>query len=297
MKKQLFYSMLIVCIFLHVGCNSDAPEFPLLPEPEEHHSNIGLNKADSIAMVEIYKKIGPWGYEWDLRDVITWGGVGIAFDETNNEYRITGFNYYGSFHGEIPDEFKELTELRYLGLGGGTLGGTIPAWIGSFEYLEDLYIGKNLVEGSVPPEIGNLSNLRVLHLVGNHLSGELPKEIGKLKKLERVYIGDTKIGGEIPKEFKDIPKLRILSLADNQFSGRFPVEILNSYCLVDCGHNNITSLPDEIWTMDGIVFPNLQYNMLSGTIPDWVKETELWKIGAGFIQRQKEGYGYTNFQE
>ena len=292
---KTFYAILLFPVWLLCACHSSELESLSV----ESGSTIGLNKGDSIAMVAIYNKIGPWGMEWDLHDVNTWGGVEAAWDEKNGEYRIVKFNYKGSFRGTIPEEFMQLTELRYLGLGGGTLSGSIPSWIGSLKKLEGLFLGHNYLEVTIPVEICNLPNLEDLIIVNTFMTGAIPKEIGKLKKLRRLNISGTDIGGEIPVELKDLPELEILDLKDNKFSGRFPVEIIGDYA-IDCSFNCITELPLEVWKMDTagftIGFPDLQNNNLSGVLPEWVFETEQWKHYGCFVDRQNEGYGYENFK-
>ena len=53
--------MLAACT---ISCNSNVPS---LEEPKDTAPH--LNESDSLAMVNIYKKIGPWGYDWDLKDI------------------------------------------------------------------------------------------------------------------------------------------------------------------------------------------------------------------------------------
>ena len=252
-----------------------------------------------MAMIAIYQKIGPWGPEWDLHDVMTWAGVEATWDKEAQEYRIVKFDYRnGNFHGTIPEEFKQLTELKYLGLGGGELTGEIPQWIGELKKLEGLYLGDNNLIGNIPPEIGNLSNLKDLMIASNQMTGFVPKEIGRLKKLQRLTIYGTNIGGEIPKELKDLSELRILDLKRNKFSGTFPIEIVGSRA-IDCSFNCIDELPLEIWKIDPDVvgFPDLQHNNLHGELPEWIFETKAWKSGCySMVERQNEGFGYDNLK-
>lgn len=291
MKKWLFIKMIVVSFAVYACSNSDEPG---VTDSPVKGSCYNLNKSDSLAMIAIYEKIGPWGQEWDLHNVKTWAGVTLGGGTTGDELRIVEFNYFGSFHGTIPEEFLQLSELRFLGLGGGNLTGEIPAWIGNMKKLEGLYIGFNSIQGQIPPEIGQLANLKTLYLMKNALSGEIPPEIGNLKKLERLCIGGTGIGGEIPVELKDLESIEILDLHGNEFTGRFPIEIIGDYC-IDCSRNQITELPLEVWEMGDCGFPNLQYNNLSGELPEWVFKTEGWKRFSGFVARQNEGYGYSNF--
>lgn len=252
-----------------------------------------LNKKDSTLMVEIYNKIGPWGIEWDLVDIKSWGGVAFALDTLYNEYRIVGFNYNGYFTGMFPEEFCELTELRELGLAGGALSGSIPSSIKQLKKLEWLYIGYNDVDGAIPPEIGELRNLKQLTLGENKLSGKLPEELGNLINLEYLTVMSTNISGEIPKSLSKLRKIKFLYLDHNELEGEFPIEIINPGCVISCIYNNITSMPFDIWSDENPCYiPDLQQNRLSGDIPAWVYKTKKWSKYSAFFKNQQDGFGY-----
>lgn len=251
-----------------------------------------LNKQDSVAMIQVYHKIGPWGEPWVLEDIHTWCGVTVELDSVKNEYRVVEFNYYGNFRGQIPEDFRQLTELKVLGLGGGTLSGPVPPWIGELKKLETLYIGYNQVSGSLPKEIGKLKHLKSLTLGNNRLSGELPRELGHLSDLEKLSIVDTQITGKIPRSLSKLKKLRRMDLVRNKLQGKFPVQILKPGLLVNCTGNNISELPFDIWKDNNPNLPpNLQKNQLSGEIPSWVKNTSKWKKFGFYTNNQQPGYG------
>lgn len=238
-------------------------------------------------MVKIYEKIGPWGRKWDFTDIQTWDGVTIALDLDTDEYRIVGFNYFGSFRGQFPEEFSQLTELRELGLGGGDMSGIIPPSIGNLKNLEILYVAYNNVGGGIPKELGSLSNLRKLTLGKNQITGRIPDEIGQLKNLYRLEIANTKVFGEIPKSLANLGNLKFLIIANCHISGTFPIEVLSSTRIIDCTYNNITSLPFEIWKDDNnSLLPDLQFNNINEEVPEWVKQTERWKSKKYVIENQ-----------
>lgn len=295
MKTISIIRFFIICILAGcaVSCSSNGPS---LEEPKDTVPH--LNESDSLAMVNIYKKIGPWGYDWDLKDIKTWGGVDIALETSSNQYRIVGFNYYGSFSGEIPDDFRKLTELRVLGLGGGTLSGHIPSWIGELTNLIYLYIGFNQISGPIPPEIGKLTKLEQLTIGKNFVDGPLPEELGNLTNLWKLVICDTKVSGSIPKSLSKLNKLKYIDFDNNQLSGEFPIEILKDGVYIGCLNNNITKLSFEVWKDELRVGPpDLQGNRLSGEIPEWVFNTKKWHSYGFFVGRQQKDYGYTNYRE
>ncbi|NVK93616.1 leucine-rich repeat domain-containing protein [Bacteroides sp. L10-4] len=282
--------MLAACT---ISCNSNVPS---LEEPKDTAPH--LNESDSLAMVNIYKKIGPWGYDWDLKDIQTWGGVDIALETSTNQYRIVGFNYYGSFSGEFPDDFRKLTELRVLGLGGGTLSGQIPSWIGELTNLIYLYIGFNQISGPIPPEIGKLTNLEQLTIGNNFVNGPLPEELGNLANLQKLVICDTKVSGSIPKSLGKLDKIKNIVFHNNQLSGEFPIEILKYGVYIGCWNNNITKLSFDAWKDEPRISPpDLQGNRLSGELPEWVFNTKNWHSLKFHVSKQQEGYGYTNYKE
>ena len=280
---------------LVVSCSSD-----LLSEGKSY-SSPRLIVSDSLAMVNIYKAIGPWGGDWDLKDIRTWGGVEGALDLDNNEYRIVGFQYYnGRFHGDFPEDFRKLTELRKLAVCGGTMSGSIPSWIGELKHLQYLAFGENRMSGEIPEEIGNLVNLQKLVITHNFIGGKLAESLGNLVKVYRLTINHTFVEGEIPKSLKNMSSVEVMDLNDNRLSGRFPIEILrNERLAVDCTNNNITELPFEVWKDDFVGAPPiLEGNMLNGILPDWIFETKKWDVyGTMSTDCQKKGYGYDNFKK
>lgn len=285
----------LVLGLLVVSCFSD------LPFESKSYSSPRLNVSDSLAMVNIYKAIGPWGGDWDLKDIHTWGGVEAALDLDNNEYRIVGFQYYnGRFHGYFPEDFRKLTELRKLAVCGGTLSGGIPSWIGELKHLQYLALGENRMSGEIPEEIGNLVDLQKLVITHNLICGELPESLGNLVNVYRLTINHTLVEGEIPKSLKNMSSVEVMDLNNNRLSGRFPIEILrNERLAIDCTNNYITELPFEVWKDDFVGAPPiLAGNMLNGTLPDWIFETKKWDVyGTMSTDRQKKGYGYKNFKK
>lgn len=293
MKKNMFLIIMLVVFGSLTSCkqkdNTRKESFQQMPY---------LNKSDSLSMIQIYKKIGPWGKDWDLRDIQTWGGVDIALDESTNQYRIVAFNSYGSFSGKIPDDFRKLTELRILGLGGGELSGNIPEWIGELTNLTYLYIGLNRISGTIPKSIGRLKKLETLIIGGNKVSGYLPEEIGQLENLRTLQIMQTDVGGSIPKSLKNLKNIEQIYLDGNHLSGEFPIEILKPGIIVRCQDNDITGLDFSIWRDDiKITPPDLQGNRLSGEIPKWVTRTKKWEICNYLVDAQQTKYGYYNYKE
>jgi leucine-rich repeat protein SHOC2 len=107
---------------------------------------------------------------------------------------------------ESLDELQSLTisrtEITYL-----------PDWIGSLQYLQELYIDSNSNLIAIPVAIGDFPSLRVLKIELKKLLA-VPFDIGKLTHLERLSL--TRFGfTELPNWIFDIASLKFLSLGLN----------------------------------------------------------------------------------
>ena len=273
------------------GCSDDEPA-PAEPPGEPH---MKLNVKDSLAMVKLYKTIGPWVRGgWDLTDYTTWLGVGTAFDLDTQELRIVEFNVInGEFHDTIPDEIGDLTELRVLIMTGGVLQGSIPEAIGNLKNLEYMCIGENHLSGKIPESVGNLKKIKRFQIKDCDISGSIPESIGDMDSLEYLSINFTNVSGEIPKSLSKLEKCTHIWLNNNKLSGTFPIEAASPNVRINCKDNNIEELPVEIWSDDDPrKIPDLQGNRITTTIPKWVTEQEKWKQNKGFIELQQKGYAY-----
>uniref|UniRef100_UPI00143054DB leucine-rich repeat domain-containing protein n=1 Tax=Maribellus sediminis TaxID=2696285 RepID=UPI00143054DB len=125
---------------------------------------------DSLALVALYNATG--GENWQYQEhwltewpVSTWQGVYVYDGRVRNLDRC-----WENFSGSLPEEFYDLTGLRYLNLCGEGLGGQISPLIGNFTELISVYIQNTQIDGSVPAEVGNLTNLESFVLRYNNLS-------------------------------------------------------------------------------------------------------------------------------
>ena len=64
----------------------------------------------------------------------------------------------------------------------------------------------------MPAWLGNFSNLRQLYLDRNQLTGELPGELGELPDLQRLLLGNNNFAGCIPQALKNVPDNDLYSL-------------------------------------------------------------------------------------
>ncbi len=269
MKNDIYIMIGLIVFCFFVGCSfSEFPPPELAPLKDKPRPP--LNVSDSLAIVAIYNKCGPFDVEWDLEDIMTWGGVQATYQEDIQEYRVTSFST-NRFRGGLPEEFRKLTELMYLGISG-----------------QHAII--------IPPWIGELTKLERLTLCGSYAPGILPEEIGNLVKLRRLDLLSMNLIGEIPKSLANLKEAIIMDFTNNNLSGTFPLELLkDKRNYIDCTQNNITELPFEAWSDEYKLIPDLRKNRLSGVIPDGVFLTSKWKRLDFLVYGQQQGYGYSNY--
>ncbi|KAJ0965750.1 hypothetical protein J5N97_026888 [Dioscorea zingiberensis] len=168
------------------------------------------------------------------------------------------------------DSLVNCSRLQELELAGNSLGGEIPASIGSLSNLVQLHLEENFLYGPIPPNISNLVNLTYLNLSNNVLNGSIPPDISRLKKLERVYLSNNLLSGEIPVALGELPHLGLLDISGNMLSGSIPENFSNLTQLRRLMlHNNRLSgrLPPSLGNCVNLEILDLSYNQLMGRIP------------------------------
>ncbi|KAL0419711.1 UNVERIFIED_CONTAM: MDIS1-interacting receptor like kinase [Sesamum radiatum] len=174
------------------------------------------------------------------------------------------------FDGPIPRTYKNLGRLKYLGLSGNNLTGSIPAELGELSALETMVLGYNGFEGGIPAEFGNLTNLKYLDLAIGNLGGLIPAELGKLKQLSTVFLYRNNFEGKIPPEIGNMTSLQFLDLSDNLLSGEIPAEIadLKNLQLLNLMCNQLSgSVPAGTGRLTQLQVLELWNNTLSGPLP------------------------------
>ena len=129
--------------------------------------------------------------------------------------------------GPLPEEFFDLSELRYLYLRRFNLGGPLPPEIARLTQLQSLHLSSSGLGGPLPPEIAQLTNLNYLDLGYNDLIGSIPPELGKLTALQTLRLSYNEFSGEIPAQLGDLTNLLQLSLDNNRLAGTLPEELGN----------------------------------------------------------------------
>ena len=140
-----------------------------------------------------------------------------------------------SFHGTIPDTFRNCYLLRTLVFIGNQLEGLLPKFLVNCKNLEVLDLGNNKINDRFPCWLEALPNLHVLVLKSNRFYGP---------------IGNHNTSGIF------FPKLRILDLSHNEFSGvlpRYYFENLNAMMINEDSKHEPQYLGELSYYQDSVV--------------------------------------------
>ena len=189
-------------------------------------------------------------------------------------------------YGHLPREFKGLTDMTELNLGGNQLKGTFP------------------------PELGRMFRLKSLDLHGNDLTGELPAEIGFLEGCSELILNNNKFTGKVPIDIERMYNLKKLDLDGNELSGEFPSirNLANLETLILSNNKFEKSIPDSFTSLKKLSELHLEFNGFTGSIPTDFKNIEklrvLWfhenkltgKIPHGLFE-SNSGLEWINFEK
>ena len=116
-------------------------------------------------------------------------------NKTNYPYlKYLGLTGTG-LRGTMPSTIGTITNLRYIGLNKNSLSGTIPASLGQLTLLGCLTLERNMLMGTIPPEIGLLTALTILDMSKNRFSGNIPSSFSNLRALETYSLSENSLTG------------------------------------------------------------------------------------------------------
>ncbi|XP_062078695.1 receptor like protein 22-like [Humulus lupulus] len=168
--------------------------------------------------------------------------------------------------------------LKSLNLSTNKLSGTIPSWLYSLQYLQELDLSNNNFTGSIL-EFQSDSLLH-LDLQSNKLEGIFPSSIFELVNLSFLFLSSNKLSGVVSlDQFSKFKSLEYLDLSFNSLSVVDSINNVNStlpstlfsLALSSCG---LTEFPYSLRNAEKLGSLELSYNQIEGAIPSW-----LWNVG------------------
>ncbi|MBA0823487.1 hypothetical protein Goarm_020217 [Gossypium armourianum] len=223
--------------------------------------------------------------------------------------------WMNQLHGEIPQQLGNIQTLETLILDFNELTGTIPSGLSNCTKLNWISLSNNRLTGEIPAWLGKLSILAILKLSNNSFYGRIPLELGDCKSLIWLDLNTNNLNGTIPPMlFKQSGKIAVNFIAGKRFtyikndgspechgsgnllefagireqqldriSARNPCNFTTrvyggltqptfnnngSMIFLDLSYNLLSgTIPNEIGTMPYLFILNLGHNNISGTIP------------------------------
>ncbi|XP_021829769.1 probable LRR receptor-like serine/threonine-protein kinase At3g47570, partial [Prunus avium] len=190
-----------------------------------------------------------------------------------------------SFSGPIPYNISYCSNLIFMNFGSNGLMGKIPSEFGSLSKLQRFFLQFNNLTGEIPPSLGNLSSLELLAALRNNLVGSLPTSLGQLKKLKYLSFGANKLTGTIPPSIYNLSALDFFSLVENRIRGSLPSDLGNTLPNLQffsiAANQFFGSLPLSLSNATNLHVIQVQYNKLTGQVPDLRKLHKLYRFAIG----------------
>ncbi|KAK9673023.1 hypothetical protein RND81_12G140700 [Saponaria officinalis] len=159
---------------------------------------------------------------------------------------------YNNLEGSLPIVFVNMTSLRYLGLSGNQISGSILYWLKNMRKLQHLDLSSNLLEGPFPRVFANVTSLRYLSLSQNKFTSS-PLWLRNMKKLKYLDLSSNRLEGPRPRVFANMTSLTYLDLLSNRLEGPLPRVFAN---------------------MTSLTYLDLSQNSFSGSIPPCIQNME-----------------------
>ncbi|XVE62761.1 hypothetical protein DITRI_Ditri06bG0145400 [Diplodiscus trichospermus] len=243
-----------LCKWIELGNWHLGPDFPQWLQYQKNLSSL------DISHTRILGVIPDWF--WNLS---------TEFDRLNfSNNQLTGKISYlpvsrsvdlssNQFTGPLP---RVSQYLQYLFLSKNLFLGSLYNFLcNSSNELIILDIGSNLLSGQIPDCWENWRGLSVLRLENNNLTGKIPRSMGSIYGSISEWIGDKHAN------------LVVLNLRSNNFQGNIPHQIcgLQSLHVLDLGYNNILGpIPKCFSNLSVLTTKNLTQQMASWEIEGFV---------------------------
>ncbi|XP_057956707.1 receptor-like protein kinase BRI1-like 3 [Malania oleifera] len=170
--------------------------------------------------------------------------------------------------GTIPLSVTNCTNLMWLSLSSNKLAGEIPCGFGNLPYLSLLQLGDNMLSGQIPGELGKCPSLFWLDLHNNNLTGPVPSEFASHVNLIRGFIYGQQLAyvktghGNACKSAKGLVELGGIR-AEAMVNMIHSCPFTRIYV-----ERNVSLVTNVLTSYSSMVYLDLSYNSLSGTIPE-----------------------------
>eukprot|EP01083_Nonionella_stella_P047790 127928_1 len=190
----------------------------------------------------------------------------------NNDapYVVNNVNYTTEFKSILPSCIGDLKALRVLNLQSTGFHGWIPYNVCQCTNLSMIHLDGNAFNGTIPDCLGqNMSNLQVVHMEHNKLKGTIPSTLCAAHALSELWLNDNRLEGSMPKcivNNESLPHLRVLSAGHNALSGSidaFPSHIVNLSLYSNRLEGTFPAITNNV-----ITALLLHDNLFSGTLDD-----------------------------
>ncbi|KAJ1285339.1 hypothetical protein BS78_03G272000 [Paspalum vaginatum] len=173
--------------------------------------------------------------------------------------------------GELPESFKNLTNLTSFWAKQCNLIGNFPSYVVVMPELQILDLSINALTGSIPPGVWSLKKLQAMTLFSNNLAGDVVVNSFAAMNLTVIDVSDNNLTGVVPEDFGLLENLTTLNLFNNNFSGEIPASIgrLPSLAVLRLFGNKFNgTLPPELGKHSKLTYVEADDNELTGVIPE-----------------------------
>ncbi|KAG6692160.1 hypothetical protein I3842_10G099600 [Carya illinoinensis] len=200
------------------------------------------------------------------------------------------------FFGTVPPELGKLVNLEMLILSANFLTGDLPIDLTYLTNLTELgckpfmlpnlisaltkciRISSNNFTGRIPDFFSSWINLQILEIQASGLAGPIPPSISSLSNLTKLRINDLLGEGSIFPNLTSMTKMKRLMLRSCNLSGQIPGDISGSMPqleTLDLSFNRLEgNVPEFDLEVAYLQRMFLTSNLLDGTIPDWIKQSD-----------------------
>ena len=178
--------------------------------------------------------------------------------------------YYNNLQGVLPPEIGLLTDLEEIYLEGGpekSISGSLPLEMANLVALKEIHLANNDITGSIPLEFRAWSELELLDVSNNELRGALPDDLlSGWSRLGELNLASNLLTGRLPDTWP--LSLEFLDLEKNSLTGAVPpsIGILRKLRLLSLNHNEFTSLPTDLISLESLEDLSVAHNSLRGQI-------------------------------